>query len=99
MESDDMNEAFKNAKRALAPHPAFDINNFADDLKEFDLEEEMREKILRDLWTILCLLVDLKTDVRTIHRLLPDFYEKGGKELLYELEQNMNQNEKEANDG
>ena len=54
----------------------FNPDDYKEDLKEFDLTDEQAEEILRTLWEMMTMMVDLGWGVDTVNIVLPDLFIK-----------------------
>ena len=78
--------------KPLSPHPAFSPDEFREDIRDLALSVERENRILEDLWHIMCAMVDLGYGVENVHTFFPKLFEKTGPEDPSEIEQTVNLN-------
>lgn len=60
------------------PKPLFNSQDYANDLRDLDLTEEQRQELLKTLWSIMSMMVDLGWGLDTVQMFLPNLFNQTG---------------------
>lgn len=71
------------------PSIEFDGDKYRSDISEFDLPDEQANQVLKALWDMMVMMVDLGWGVDSVHMLFPDLFENAGSDSGKSVKENI----------